>query len=537
MKTSFKSFIAEKAMNPSVYKDVMKRLEDDARIGFEFEFLVPEDAVGETQSEYLDSFGIDDLGEMQNYFNITRNDFRQIENAYDSWFEDNKKDWIDRNYSDYEDDSIEDKEDREQNARYVAERKFDSDNSRSTGNYSIDNWLEDVHNGKLQLLFSEFGIDPKFGWVDESRSEFRTKEGSGDALQYVADLLHKENSNTQKGDPIYNSYKSWGVVDDGSVKQDGMEGVEVVSPPMKPSLAIIQMKNMFRFMKNNDFETNDTCGLHINVSVPNMAQKLDPLKLMLFMGEKYILDVFERNGNEFAVPLYLKLLREVRDTGFMHKYPKKFIEAAHELLLKSGKYRTANLGKLIRNGYVEFRVAGGTDYHLKEKEITDAIGRFLTSIDLAMDPELERVEYIKKVSKLIDLLQKKAGRTDFEISQYSDESVRSVMAEFKRVLTSIDVRHLMYDQVRSLVDSLQGNSYRNKPDLIASMIKLAYRGAFRVGLKPNEKEIVAIKKYAKKLGVTTAEIKKSLAEMDKILSVTQDDWGEQYSQIKKDFKL
>jgi hypothetical protein len=221
----------------------------------------------------------------------------------------------------------------------------------------------------------------------------------------------------------------------------------------------------------------------------------------------------------------------------MHKYPKKFIEAAHELLLKSGKYRTANLGKLIRNGYVEFRVAGGTDYHLKEKEITDAIGRFLTSIDLAMDPELERVEYIKKVSKLIDLLQKKAGRTDLEISDYSDQSVREIMANFKRILTSLDIRHLMYDQVRSLVDSLQGNSYRNKPDLIASMIKLAYRGAFRVGLKPNEKEIVAIKKYAKKLGVTTAEIKKSLAEMDKILSVTQDDWDEQYSQIKKDFKL
>jgi hypothetical protein len=47
--------------------------------------------------------------------------------------------------------------------------------------------------------------------------------------------------------------------------------------------------------------TNDSTGLHINISVPGYSREnLDFVKLALLMGDKYVLDAFGRTGNTYA---------------------------------------------------------------------------------------------------------------------------------------------------------------------------------------------------------------------------------------------
>ncbi len=540
MKLTFKTFLSEKTMNTSVYKDALKRLDNDAKIGFEFEFVVPESAIGkqEAATDYLRSYDFNDLTHLSDYFDIDRNTFRQIEREYDEWFEQNMKQWIENNYSDYEEPSTEDEIAREKDARSAAEARFNADNSRASGDYSIDEWFSDVYSSKLSDLFNEFGIEPQYGWADERRGAFYTEDSeTRSAIEHVVDLMNRQISRTVRGNPLESGYRTWGVVEDSSVTgTDDQYGVEVVSPPMKPSKAIYALKDMFDFIGSNDFETNSTCGLHINISVPDMAKKLDPLKLMLFMGEKHVLNIFERGDNIFARPLFLSLLQKVRDSGFMSTYPKEFITAMQDELMSSGKNHTANLSKLIRNGYVEFRVAGGNGYHRsqKEKEVISLIGRFLAIIELAIDPEAERQEYMKKVGKLMNALRKNAAPSDSEMSTYAT-GPKEIIAPLKRLIVSKDVKALALGKAARISDALSGKSSARVLD-IYDFIKYVYMGAYGIGVEPDIKEIVHLKKLIKQMGISQKQLQDHFAA-DQIDAINISYWNKIGPMIRKDFKL
>lgn len=541
MKTSFKVFLSEKAMNMAVYKDTFKRLEDVAKIGFEFEMKISREQIGANiETDRLKRFDISDLDDLAEYFDIDRNTKRQISNAYDSWFEDQKESWVDDNYHRFEDETVEDDKERERDARLTAKSKYYEENDSDSGDYTMKDWYARAFNSDLKKLFDEFDISPQYGWENENGGEFRMSSyDDGNALKYAADIFSKEVGYTAVGDPSFGGYKNWGVVEDSSIapNDDDYYGVELVSPPMKPSVALKKLEDVFGTMKDNLFETDSTCGLHVGISMPNMKDKIDPLKLMLFMGEDYILDVFERRGNHFTEPLFIDALERVRRVGRIENMPKRFIKELDLELKRAGKYKTANLGKLYSGGYVEFRVIGGQNYEYRYKEVVAAIGRFLTSIELAIDPEAERQEYMKKVGKLMNVLKKNMEATDHEIDDHTfNYSSTKILLPLKRLLVNNDLRALAAAKADRMVDVLAGKMSASAQDMY-SFIKYAYIGANRAGIKPDVREVVYLKKLMKQLGISHQKIKDTFNSLSKIDAVTVDDWEDIEPLIKKDFKL
>lgn len=541
MKTSFKIFLSEKAMNMAVYKDAFKRLEDVAKIGFEFEMKISHEQLGSSiETDRLKRFDISDLDDLAEYFDIDRNARRQISNTYDSWFEDQKESWVDYNYHRFENKTIEDDEERERDARLTAKTEYYEENDSVSGDYTIKDWCDQEFNSDLKNLFDEFGISPKYGWEDENGGEFRMSGyENGSALEYSADIFSREISHTIVGDPSFGGYKNWGVVEDSSIapNDDDYYGVELVSPPMKPSVALKKLEDVFGTMRDKQFETDSTCGLHVGISIPDMKDKIDPLKLMLFMGEDYILDVFARRGNHFTEPLFIDALDRVKRLGRIENMPKRFIKELDLELKRAGKYKTANLGKLYSGGYVEFRVIGGQNYEYRYKEVVAAIGRFLTSIELAIDPDAERKEYMKKVGKLINVLKKNMEATDHEMDAHTfNYSSTKILLPLKRLLINNDLRALAAAKADRMVDVLAGKMSASAQDMY-SFIKYAYIGAYKAGVKPDVREVVYLKKLMKQLGISHQKIKDVFKSVSEIDAVTVDDWEDIAPLIKKDFKL
>lgn len=192
---------------------------------------------------------------------------------------------------------------------------------------------------------------------------------------------------------------AWRIVKDGSIQDEGTGcGIEIVSPPLPIEDGLGDLKQMFKWMVKHEVVTNSTTGLHLNISIPDLSNSLDPLKLILFMGEAHVLKSYQREMNTYARKHYDDLIAGIQKDGKIPKSSRLMHRAAIDYLKKE-KYRTVNLKKLD-DGYLEFRTAGNEDYHKKFDQVSRDIGRFLTVLELACDPVAERKEYLKKLARL-----------------------------------------------------------------------------------------------------------------------------------------
>lgn len=200
---------------------------------------------------------------------------------------------------------------------------------------------------------------------------------------------------------IGQSDDQWKIVKDESIQgEDNGVGIEIVSPPLPVADALGDLKVCFKWMDKNGMETNSSTGIHINLSIPELKAKLDPLKLILFMGEAHVLKSYARETNGFAKKHFDDLVASIKKAG---RIPKDAVElqTVARQFLQDAKYRTVNLSKLSQ-GYLEFRTGGNDDYHKKYKQIESDVGRFLEVLEIACNPDAERKEYLKKLTNLFN---------------------------------------------------------------------------------------------------------------------------------------
>ena len=197
------------------------------------------------------------------------------------------------------------------------------------------------------------------------------------------------------------------VEPDGSLEPDDSNdgGLEFVSPPMPIDEMITDFNKVVAWAKKTGCYTNDSTGLHINVSVPDFSrEKLDYVKLALLLGDEYILKEFDREGNTFCK----SALKQVKDN--IRENPtnaKKLLDGMKEglsdiasKLVHSGathKYTSIN----TKDGYIEFRSPGGDWLDTDIPKIENTLLRFVVSLDAAVDPQKYRKEYLTKLYKLL----------------------------------------------------------------------------------------------------------------------------------------
>lgn len=186
-------------------------------------------------------------------------------------------------------------------------------------------------------------------------------------------------------------------------KSDGWQRFELISRPKSTIAALNILNKVQSFMSCDDVATNTSCGFHINVSATNMS-RFDPLTLISRVDGYDIAKKFRRENNPYCISwefYFNEILRRVnrhetidRKKIFIdnvksmvkssaygawindrHKYAKI---VADKMLLD--KFVSINISKL-QLGYVEFRMCGGTNYHMKD--LTSIVESFVSAVDFA----------------------------------------------------------------------------------------------------------------------------------------------------------
>ena len=284
-------------------------------------------------------------------------------------------------------------------------------------------WMSDVANSyDLEWPYMTGG-----GGNDGSRDW----EEIGDDLHGVIDMPVKVSSNyhsTTRREGV------WIVEPDSSLEPDDSDdfGLEIVSPPLPLEQALEKLQQVCDWANGTEGNayTNSSTGLHMGVSVPFKGGDVDYLKLILFLGDEYVLKSFGREANTYCKSAMSKFKENIKGgradpMGVIKLMQSGLLELAHKEIQKGvgeGKYTSAH----IQKGYIEFRSAGGdwlAEENADPEKLQNTMLRYARAMSLAANPAEERREYAKKLYKLV------APEGDSELALFSQFAAGELTAE------------------------------------------------------------------------------------------------------------
>lgn len=228
---------------------------------------------------------------------------------------------------------------------------------------------------------------------------------------------------------------------DGSLEPDDPSseaGLEFVSPPLPVAELLSDLQKVVAWAKSRGCYTNDSTGLHINVSVPSWQgnlEKLDYVKLAILLGDQYVLDQFGRAGNTYcksALELVKsRIAQRPEDAGALLKKMRDQLNTTASKLIHSGqtnKYTSIN----TKDGYVEFRSPGGNWLDEDIGKIESTLLRFVVALDAAADETKYREEYAKKLYKLLTPSNDSIDTLQYFVKFSSGQLPKSALASFVR---------------------------------------------------------------------------------------------------------
>jgi len=266
-----------------------------------------------------------------------------------------------------------------------------------------------------------------------SNSGSRTWEDIEESLEKIVPPGHKVRISAG-----YHSAKrddtTWILEPDGSLNPNDSStevGIELVSPPMPIPMAVEYLSKVLNWAKENNAYTNKSTGLHMGASLPTKKlpgvitvdnedgkQDIDYLKLVMFLGDVYVLEQFGRRAAYYASSTFDKLAKRANKDNpesakrlfddlreGMNKFAAEFME----------NYNTGEKYQSVHNmkKYVEFRSIGGDylksgaddeDFKKSVENLESIMLRYGRAMQIAGNPEEEKKNYGKKLYKfLVDL--------------------------------------------------------------------------------------------------------------------------------------
>jgi hypothetical protein len=170
--------------------------------------------------------------------------------------------------------------------------------------------------------------------------------------------------------------------------------------------ALKQMQQVLEFIRGRGY-TNTSTGLHINISVPDYnVDKLDYVKLAIFLGDKYVLEQFDRLSNHYCDGAYKKIGNKVQQMkgdelkAVMNKMKEGLTLAASKIIHTgyTSKYTSIN----TKEGYIEFRSPGGNYLDDPVEKLTNTALRMALALRIATDENMYKKEYQKRLYKVLN---------------------------------------------------------------------------------------------------------------------------------------
>ena len=285
-----------------------------------------------------------------------------------------------------------------------AYEEFREENQES---YDESDWLDDADLSRMSEIENSYSM---------SWPHWRSQGGGEASIEDVASEFEnaigrdvRASGNYHSGSVIRPSPTQirYVVEPDGSLEGDnpGDQGLEFVSPPLPIDEILSDLNKVKKWAKEYGCYTNDSTGLHINISVPDYnRQNLDFVKLALLMGDKYVLDAFGRAGNTYAKSAFDIVKRIVRDqpeeaAKLLDKMKGNLDQLATKAIHSgaTSKYTSIN----VKDGHIEFRSPGGDWLDENFDQIENTLLRFTVAMSAALNPEAYRQEYLTKLYKLL----------------------------------------------------------------------------------------------------------------------------------------
>jgi hypothetical protein len=208
------------------------------------------------------------------------------------------------------------------------------------------------------------------------------------------------------------------VEPDGSLSPDDSDdaGLEFVSPPLSIPEMIEDLKKVAAWAKAEGCYTNESTGLHMNISVENFDKEdIDYIKLAVLCGDEYILKEFGRMSNTYAASAIGKVKNLIRDNpdraaevlAKMKSHLEQGADKAVESTTRNihGNYTNKYTSINLKDNRIEFRSPGGDwlgEYRRDPGKLVNTMLRFVVALDAAMDPQKYRKEYLTKLYKLLN---------------------------------------------------------------------------------------------------------------------------------------
>ena len=274
-----------------------------------------------------------------------------------------------------------------------------------TETYSIQDWVE-IEYGSWDRMLYDFDA-----WI--------TPESDGGVEEVANMLTDWANSNSKSDEVEAGEYHQgagnteqdyWRVEEDSSIDTDNGAGAEIISPVYStPREMLKEMKSLFEWLDDEGAETNSSTGLHVTMSLTDGAESpVNPLKMALLLGDKYLLKQFGREFNGYAKSQQEAVMKVARRLEKKDNLTAEEIQQIETILKRGINYdkfssinfkdaSNSNGGKLI-----EFRIGGGEDYHNKFETAAKSAIRYAVTMQAGHDPEAYKQDYIKTIVKLVD---------------------------------------------------------------------------------------------------------------------------------------
>lgn len=466
--------LLEARMTQKVFSTAVEKLKG-FKVGFEFEFLVDEDAVdlsSGAEKVFTTEMSADELKPFL-YNNGLFALQKRFKNAILDVYEESHSDFSAMKADEYETEEI------------LKMRMKDI-----LGSKSLESFLDDYGFGLVE--FCDVHSNEIFEDPQKEKRNYKAAakyvKSKLESLYKISPIILDEHNEVEK------DYSKWHIEPDGSVKGTNQIAIELISPVFDSlSTAVKNLKNICSMLQEKEFATNSTCGLHIGVSVEDQ-DKLDQLKFIMFYDDSYVAKLFDRQDSEYAES-HLKAIYKSVSTG--EKIPNLTLEKMKEFLdskLSFEKYMGVNLS---HGDYFELRSVGNENYQDAVPKIVGVLNRVAYCFQLALDENLERKEYIKKLGKILatsgtafkDLAIKIFGsakyepilrqRDDYGEETFADDLLRHGHKNMKEVVENMFPFFRFIDSVPKEVQNLALDLFKRNEEFRKVFMKEKIRYAFQ----------------------------------------------------------
>lgn len=267
--------------------------------------------------------------------------------------------------------------------------------------FTEEDWLKKEY-PKMSDILESFTVD----WPYETYPEVDTLRNLANEFQNMIGMKVNWSQQYHGAKRTSNAYA---LEPDSSINSDNddMTGLEFISPPLRIDIAIKHLQRIRDWAKSKGCETNTSTGLHMNCSIRGkQANKLDYVKMALFLGDNYILEQFNRIGNEYAKSAFDIIRNKVE------KFPST-VDAAFDYMRQglnhhasklihdnsTNKYTSINVKD--DGAYLEIRSPGGDWLNEDLDKLIATLNRIVFAIDVAYSENKYQREYTTKLYKML----------------------------------------------------------------------------------------------------------------------------------------